>query len=130
MSSRHWMEESLADAEIRLAYEVEGLSLECAEAILAAYETLGLSQRAAAARIGMKESAVSRALSGDHNMTLETLAKLALAAGLRVKPELREIREADNPYRVPVREMRRHQSTIDFPRDTGFLASDDENLAA
>lgn len=128
MASRNWIDESLRDPEIRLSYEVEGLCLEFAEALHEAFEGRGLSQREVARRAGMTASAVSRNLAGEQNMTLETLAKLAFAAGLRVRPEFAEIHEGC-PYRVEVSVGDRAAVGVDYP-DSPVYCDDDQPLAA
>ena len=57
------------------------LSFEIADRIEAILKKQGLTQKELAARMGKRESEVSRWLTGRHNFTTNTLADIALALG-------------------------------------------------
>lgn len=99
-----WID-ALEDPEARMEYETESLFFACTEAILSAIEKTGLTIKEAAARAGLKAPSVSRSLSGGHNMTLRTLARLAFAAQCRVEIELEplvDVKADFNRYSAPV----------------------------
>lgn len=57
------------------------LSVQIANRIYEIMEDKGLSQKDIAHLLGKTETEVSRWLSGTHNMTMATLAKISLALG-------------------------------------------------
>ena len=57
------------------------LSFEIADRIVAVLKKQGLTQKELAARMGKRESEVSRWLTGRHNFTTNTLADISLALG-------------------------------------------------
>jgi transcriptional regulator with XRE-family HTH domain len=56
-------------------------SLDIAETIHAILETKGISQKELATKLGKSESEISKWLSGLHNFTLKSLAKLEVVLG-------------------------------------------------
>ncbi len=71
------------DPEIRRAYEEELLFGEATDTLAGLVESLGLTQRELAARLGVSEGRVSQILSGTENLTLRSLAALGWALGVR-----------------------------------------------
>jgi transcriptional regulator with XRE-family HTH domain len=59
--------------------------------LLARMASQRLTRAELAARIGASPAYVSKALRGDVNFTLETMAKLALATGARLRVELEDM---------------------------------------
>lgn len=74
---------ALTDLEIRRAFEEELLYGEATDTIAGLLESLGLSQRELARRLGVSEGRVSQILSGSENLTLRTLAAVGWALGIR-----------------------------------------------
>lgn len=66
-------------------------------------EALGQSRAALAERLGISRSAVSQALSGDRNLSLNTLADMAQALGLDVHLELQAAEQRGQPQPAPAR---------------------------
>jgi transcriptional regulator with XRE-family HTH domain len=81
--------ELLADPEIRRVYEEELLFGEATDTVAALVESLGLTQRELARRLGVSEGRVSQILSGKENLTLRSLASLGWALGMRFDLEPR-----------------------------------------
>ena len=69
--------------EERARWERTALARAVANAVVAYRTAHHLSQRALADKIGMKRPALSRLELGEHNPTIETLARLAGVLGLR-----------------------------------------------
>jgi transcriptional regulator with XRE-family HTH domain len=80
---------ALADPEVRRTYEEELLFGEATDTVDALIESLKISQRELARRLGVSEGRVSQVLSGGENLTLRSLAALGWAVGVRF--ELRPV---------------------------------------
>ena len=78
--------ELLADPEIRRAYEEELLFGEATDTVTALVESLGLTQRELARRLGVSEGRVSQILSGKANLTLRSRAGLGARRAVRSRP--------------------------------------------
>lgn len=76
-------EELLANPEIRRAFEEELLIGEATDTVAGLLESLRLSQRELAERLGVTEGRVSQILSGAENLTLKSLAACGWALGVR-----------------------------------------------
>lgn len=74
--------------ESRRERERELLRLRVADEVSALAENLGVSRKQLADRIDMKESNLSRSLSGDHNLTLDTISDLCFGLGTRFSSHL------------------------------------------
>lgn len=74
---------TLRDPEVRRVFEEELLFGESTDTIEALLESLGISQRELAARLGVSQGRVSQLLSGRENITLRTLGALGWALGVR-----------------------------------------------
>jgi transcriptional regulator with XRE-family HTH domain len=48
----------------------------------------GLSQRALAAKLGMKQPAIARLEAGDHTPSIETLVRLSRGLGMRFRLDI------------------------------------------
>ena len=81
------LRERVEDARTRPAYWVQRLNLQLTSALHQAMQSQGMSRRDFAERLGAHASWVSRLMGCQENVTLRTIARLALACGL--EPELR-----------------------------------------
>lgn len=70
--------------EEQLAFDVARIAVDASEELRAAMEAKGVTQAALARRLGRSASAVSRALSGDSPVRMDTLVRYARAVGCRV----------------------------------------------
>ena len=86
-----WVERVMSDHESRQAYERERLILSATEGIWGIMETKGFTRAAIGRALGKTRSNISQMLSGERNMTLKTLADLALACESRVHLEVRPV---------------------------------------
>jgi transcriptional regulator with XRE-family HTH domain len=86
-------ETAFSDPEVRKVFEEELLFGESTDTVEALLESIGVSQRALAGRLGVSEGRVSQLLSGHENLTLRTLAGLGWALGVRF--ELNPVPMAD-----------------------------------
>lgn len=68
-------------SECPVEWELEGLKLGVAEAIYRAMEDRGINQSQVAEKMGVDRAVISRILGGQVNVTLETMAKVAVALG-------------------------------------------------
>ena len=84
---------ALADPKVRRVFEEELLFGESTDTVEALLESLGISQRELAERLGVSEGRVSQLLSGRENLTLRTLGALGWALGVRF--ELNPVPMAD-----------------------------------
>ena len=75
------------DAEYREAYDARAAQYDLAQRLIAARATAGLTQAEVAARMGTKQSAISRIESG-RNISVEKLREYARAIGREVWIEL------------------------------------------
>ncbi|PIR92607.1 XRE family transcriptional regulator [Candidatus Falkowbacteria bacterium CG10_big_fil_rev_8_21_14_0_10_44_15] len=71
----------MKDPEFKKGVEVEMKKLDTAIAINELRKRKKISQAQLAAKVGMKQSAIGRIESGEQNLTLETLFKIAHALG-------------------------------------------------
>lgn len=77
------MSREIKEKDPRLVYEQGLLSGKVSQIIGGLLETHGITRRELARRLGVGESRVTRILNGTENLTLETVAALGLALGLR-----------------------------------------------
>lgn len=80
-----WVNES---PERHRVYEQECLIVETSEAIWKAMEQAGVSKVALAERLGTSKSNVTQLLNGSRNLSIRTLADIALALGCKVSVRL------------------------------------------
>src|SRR6266508_3541177 len=84
-------------AKERLEYEQTLLRLLVASMIERYIQATGIQAQEIATRMGKSKAWVSKLLSGRHNPTLDTLAELALALGLRWDVQLSTVDRAGTP---------------------------------
>ena len=75
------IKEEMKDPEFKKMVEMETKKLDTAIAINELRRRKKISQAQLAAKVGMKQSAIGRIESGEQNLTLETLFKIAHALG-------------------------------------------------
>lgn len=105
---------ALVDPEVRRSFEEELLFGEATDTVSGLVESLGITQRELANRVGVSESRISQVLSGADNLTLRSLANLGWAMGVRfelspIPLEDRSGTPAGDDPPAP-RWLRRHQS--------------------
>ena len=76
-------QKGLARAKKRLAYHEEGLFLDVATRVIDAMENRGISRSDLARRLGVNPAYITKILHGHANLSLESLAKVAFAMGLK-----------------------------------------------
>ena len=81
MSKKAYRDQLLEDRGIALEAVKGELIMDVTEAICEIMETEGVSRQELARRIGRTKGFVSQLLNGSRNMTLRTLAEIALALG-------------------------------------------------
>lgn len=77
----------------------ERLIVDATEAICESMEAQGVSRVELARRIGRTKGFVSHVLSGERNMTLRTLARMAIALNVGLTVTLVEPKQGDGPWR-------------------------------
>lgn len=90
MSDPHpsWLDQRLSDSLSRCTYEEERLVVEANEVLLAILDEKHMSRAQLASAIGTTRANMSGLLSGNRNMTLRTIARLAFMCGKRVEMRL------------------------------------------
>lgn len=83
-----WRQLLASDPAFRLAHEQGRVADELAIAVFTYRHQHGLSQRALAERLGMRQPQVARIESGEVNPTMETLTRLSKALGLRIRIDI------------------------------------------
>jgi len=78
-------------------YLAAGIMIELSEQIVRRMEELGISQHELARRIGKKQPFISRLLNHGTNMTIRTLASLAIALEAEIIPPRLVAEELPNP---------------------------------
>lgn len=78
------IEEEMKDPEFKKMFEIETKKLDTAIAINELRRKKKISQAQLAAKVGMKQSAIGRIESGEQNLTMETLFKIADALGKKL----------------------------------------------
>jgi transcriptional regulator with XRE-family HTH domain len=73
----------LTDPEIRRTFEEELLVGEATDTLVAMLESVGLTRKELASRLGVSPARVSQILSGAENLTLRSVAAVAWALGIR-----------------------------------------------
>ena len=119
----------LADPTVKAEYEALEAEFSIASQVIAIRCTTGLTQREFAERVGMKQSQLARIESGKQIPKLETLAKLAAAAGYRVEVNFIAMagKEAPEikPLRIDLLDIEGETSPPPVSFVTKFLQSDD-----
>lgn len=82
------LEEDLRDPEFRAEWERTALARAIASKVVAYRVEHGLSQRALAARLGMKQPAIARLEGGQHNPSLDTLFRLVRTLDIEIVVDL------------------------------------------
>jgi transcriptional regulator with XRE-family HTH domain len=75
--------EALARPEVRKAFEEELIVGEANDTVIALLDSLGITQKELARRLGVSAGRVSQILSGAENLTLRSLGALGWALGVR-----------------------------------------------
>lgn len=86
-------DEILSDPEVKAEYDAISPEFELARGIITLRESMGLTQREFASRVGIKQSQLARIESGKQTPKLKTLAKLAAVAGYEVEVNLVPVEE-------------------------------------
>ncbi len=93
----------LADREVKAEYDALEAEFELASRAIAIRASTGLTQREFAERVGMKQSQIARIESGTQIPKLETLAKLAAAAGYAIEVNFIPLQDKQLPELKPIR---------------------------
>jgi transcriptional regulator with XRE-family HTH domain len=93
----------LANPEVKAEYDALEAEFELASRAIAIRASTGLTQREFAERVGMKQSQIARIESGTQIPKLETLAKLAAAAGYAVEVNFIPLQDKQLPELKPIR---------------------------
>lgn len=111
----------LSDPAVRRTYEQELLFGEATDTIAGLVESVRITQRELATRLGVSEARVSQILSGGENLTLRTLADMGWALGVQF--ELNPVPMAsrlgtpatdDPPAPAWLHRLREQQPTVQF----------------
>jgi DNA-binding XRE family transcriptional regulator len=79
------LKKELKDPEFARQFEIEKKKLEMANKISALRKKKKYSQATLAKKIGIKQSIIGRIESGNQNLTLETMQKIAIALNSELK---------------------------------------------
>ncbi len=98
----------LADPEVKAEYEALKPEFDFARHVIAMRSTIGLNQREFAEQIGMNQSQLARIESGKQIPKLETLARVAAAAGYQVEVSfVSSQRKEIEPVRISINGLRK-----------------------
>ena len=84
MKASEWYEQALLERQSTPEFQTERLLLEIGEELVSHLESQGMTQAELARRLNVSPPFVSRLLSGNPNLTLKTLGRIAHALGVRV----------------------------------------------
>jgi len=98
--SRDKFQEFVADTERRRLFERESLAFDAVEMISHLMSEARVSKAELARRVGKSRSEITQILSGSRNLTLHTLADLALALGFRLEFKARSSPQPDESHRT------------------------------
>lgn len=101
-SWRAWVEETRQSLE----YEAAQIKMDFAVALERAMTRQGLSRTALARRLGISPAAVTKALRGDANLTIDSMTKIARAVGASLHVHVA-------PRRAQVQWFEVHSSGVD-----------------
>jgi ribosome-binding protein aMBF1 (putative translation factor) len=87
-SSEDSLSEALRDEGFRREWERTALARALAIRLVEYRAEHGLSQRALAAMLGMKQPAIARLEAGDHTPSIETLVRLSRGLGMRFRLDI------------------------------------------
>jgi ribosome-binding protein aMBF1 (putative translation factor) len=87
-SSEDSLSEALRDEGFRREWERTALARAVAIRLVEYRAEHGLSQRALAAKLGMKQPAIARLEAGDHTPSIETLVRLSRGLGMRFRLDI------------------------------------------
>jgi ribosome-binding protein aMBF1 (putative translation factor) len=87
-SSEDSLSEALRDEGFRREWERTALARALAIRLVEYRAEHGLSQRALAAKLGMKQPAIARLEAGDHTPSIETLVRLSRGLGMRFRLDI------------------------------------------
>jgi plasmid maintenance system antidote protein VapI len=90
--------EFLENPDVRRAFEEELLLGQVRKGIRKRLEELNLPRRELAQRLRVSEGRISQMLSGGENLTLKSLAGLALALNARFDLTLQDLDQAEHEY--------------------------------
>lgn len=132
-----WLSEQLTTAHARQVFEEERLTLSVTDGLLNAMAQHDITRAELARHLGRTRAYVSQLLAGTRNMTLHTLADLALAVGCRASFELTDLEvEGYRPLLLSKVEMRKNPLLISAPEPSaetweleGAVAADNSNLS-
>jgi len=116
MEAAKWFQEMVARHEQDPRYWAEGLKLEFAEQVGRLLEEQKMSRAELARRLGTSPAYVTKILHWTANLTLESMAKIALALDARVSLEIVAKDAPHRTHRAParIRAARRVESPHEF----------------
>ena len=83
------LKEEMKDPEFARQFEIEKKKLEMAMKISTLRKKKKISQASLAKKIGIKQSIIGRIESGNQNLTIETMQKIAMALNTELKVSFR-----------------------------------------
>lgn len=100
MKKGSWFDQQVGKVEGTPSFETERLLISITEALVGRLIELDLKKSDLARAMNVDRSIVTRALSGDQNMTVRTMVSMALALGCRVRVELEDIKAEENRHTI------------------------------
>lgn len=83
------LKRNLQNPEFKAAFERERALHQITEELRERQKNEGLSQRELAHEVGIRQQELSRLLTGTHNVTIDTLTKVAIGLGKQLSIQLR-----------------------------------------
>lgn len=100
---KEWLDEELKDPQFRRHYDEAALKWGVAMEIVEARQRAKMTQGQLAQRIGDRQQNVSRIESGEQNVTVGTLGKIAQAVGGRLVVKIEAASRVNESPRKPYR---------------------------
>jgi len=94
---KEWLDEELEDPEFKQYYDEASIKWHVAMQIVEARQKANMTQGELAQQIGDRQQNVSRIESGEQNVTIETLGKIAKAVGGHLVVKIVESKEVPRP---------------------------------
>ena len=82
---KEWFDDHINEIKNTPDYVASGLMIEITNRFVERMEQIGITQEMLATKLHLKQPYISKILNHDTNMTLQTIAKIAVALDLEVK---------------------------------------------
>jgi len=116
-----WLHDDYVELQADPTFVAEQLILDITVKIATVMEEKGVTQKELANQLDISPSALSQLLSGDQNISIKRLVKVALALGMQwevpnlVPSESADVERVETKTRITVAELEMDRPAKDFP---------------